>query len=364
MIFRVLFVVSTLKRSGPTNQLFNIIKNLDSSRFEAILLTLSPEPKDSKLKDFESLGIKLHSLNLSRFFGIFFAKLKLKEFIQMVQPTLIHTQGIRADSLLASLNLELPWVLTARNYPLEDYPSKFGKLWGGLMARKHVSVLKHCTNVIACSKSIQTSLAEIGIESFPIQNGVAIGEVSLNPAFTNKYERPIFVTVGSLIPRKNIRFIVDAFNLYKNQVKSSGSLVILGEGFERKEIESVVTESVYLMGNVSNVTDYLSSADFFISASLSEGLPNTVLEALAAGLPVILSDIPSHKEINLECNGASSIFNLADGVMGLVERIINISQIFDVSSRLDAKRVANEVFSSEVMSHHYQDYYFKLLKNK
>lgn len=360
---KILYIVSTLKRSGPTNQLFNIIKNLDRSFFDPVLITLSPEPSDSKWKDFQSLDLEMHSLNLSRLGGLFFAKSKLEKLINQIQPDLIHTQGIRADSLLASLRLKTPWILTARNFPYEDYPSKFGRFRGGLMALKHVFVLKNCLNVIACSKSIQKQLDGVGVKSFAIQNGVALGNNSGSiSTFNDDFEPPVYITVGSLIPRKNMRLIIEAFNIWKSETSAPGSLVILGDGFERETLEALGGESVYFMGNVSNVSNYLASADYFVSASLSEGLPNTVLEALASGLPVVLSDIPSHKEIHAECNGASRIFKLSDGVTGLVNEFRAGAENFDGSSCTDAKRVANELFSAEVMSRRYQKYYLKLLE--
>ena len=363
-MIKVISVVSTLSSAGPTNQLFNIIKNLDRSVFEPILITLSPEPKYSKWKDYESLGIEMHSLNLSRLGGLFFGKSKLEKLIKEMQPDLIHTQGIRADSLLASLGLKTPWVLTARNFPYEDYPSKFGRFRGEFMARKHVSVQKGCVNVVACSKSIQQQLDSVGVKSVAIQNGVDLYVQDITGIANEIFEAPIFISVGSLIPRKNMRLIIEAFNLWKSKSSTPGSLVILGDGFERETLEALRSDSVHFMGNVSNVADYLSYADYFVSASLSEGLPNTVLEALAAGLPVILSDIPSHQEIDAECNGASRIFKLSDGAPGLVDEFKNVLDNFDSSSRLDAKRIANEVFSAEVMSRNYQNYYLKLLENK
>ena len=54
---------------------------------------------------------------------------------------------------------------------------------------------------------------------------------------------------------------------------------------------------IHFLGQISNVQDYLQVADVFVSAALSEGLPNTVLEAMASGLPTVLSDIPAHREI-------------------------------------------------------------------
>src|SRR5690606_9558118 len=100
----ILYIVSTLKRSGPTNQLFNIIIYLDRSVFEPVLITLSPEPEDSRWQDYQSLGVQMHSLNLSRLGGLFFAKSNLEKLIKKIQPDLIHTQGIRADFLISKLN--------------------------------------------------------------------------------------------------------------------------------------------------------------------------------------------------------------------------------------------------------------------
>ena len=361
---KILYIVSTLKRSGPTNQLFNIIKNLDRSVFQPVLITLSPEPKDSKWQDYQSLGIAMHSLNLSRLGGLFFAKSKLGKLIHEIKPDLIHTQGIRADSLMASMRIKTPWVLTSRNFPYEDYPSKFGRFRGEFMARKHVSVQKSCLNVVACSKSIQKQLDSVGVKSVAIQNGVDLNVKDITCIANEIFESPIFISVGSLIPRKNMRLIIEAFNLWKTELSASGSLVILGDGFEREALEVLGGDSVHFMGNVSSVADYLASADYFVSASLSEGLPNTVLEALSAGLPVILSDIPPHQEIHAECNGASRVFKLSDGVTGLVDEFKSVLDNFDSSSRLDAKRVASEVFSAEVMSRNYHNYYLKLLESK
>ncbi|MBR7889328.1 glycosyltransferase [Marinomonas sp. A79] len=359
---KILYIVSTLKRSGPINQLFNIIKNIDRSVFVPVLITLSPEVKDSKWQDYESLNIEMYSLNLSRLGGLFFAKSELRKLINDTQPDLIYTQGIRSDSLIATIKPHQPWMLTSRNYPFDDYPSKFGKARGLLMARKHAAVQKSCKHVIACSKSIKAMLTEIGIASYAIQNGVSFNKEIQANAVSYDYEGPVFITVGSLIPRKNVQMLIQSFNQWKLESGSLGSLVVVGDGFEREKLESLAGKGVFFVGNVDNVSDYLASADYFVSASLSEGLPNTVLEALASGLPVLLSDILPHKEIYEECDGACRTFELKNGMKALVSEFENATRNFDSTSKEDAKRVANTVFSAEVMSGHYQDYYLKILE--
>src|SRR5690554_5345172 len=122
---KILYVVSTLKSSGPTNQLFNVINHLDRSQYEPHLITLSPEPADSRWKKFQDIKVKLFSLNLSRVKGMLFAKTELRKIIKIIRPDIMRTQGIRADAIVSSLEMKIPHVATIRNFAPDDYISKF-----------------------------------------------------------------------------------------------------------------------------------------------------------------------------------------------------------------------------------------------
>lgn len=360
-MLNVLYIVSTLQKSGPTNQLFNLINNLDRERFEPYLITLSPEPNDSRWADFEKIGVRLTSLKLSRIQGLFFAKRKLNAFLEKLQPDLIHTQGIRADSLLSSLDTKTSWVMTARNFPPEDYLTKFGKLKGNLMVYQHFKAMKKCSYIAACSKTIQAKLKSVNIISTAIQNGVVFPKQTNKREMANEFEKPIFISVGSLIPRKNMSFIISAFNLYR--ANNKGSLLILGDGFELESLKTAAGENIHLLGNVNNVNEYLLASDVFLSSSLSEGLPNTVLEALSCGIPCLLSDIESHKEIQSEYSTACQTFPLNEGIETLSQTMVDFISSVDKSTKNEAETVAQEKFSAEIMSNNYQEFYLKALNN-
>ncbi|GHX42273.1 glycosyltransferase [Vibrio cholerae] len=362
---KILYIVSTLKRSGPTNQLFNIIKDLDRSVFEPYIVTLSSEPEDSRWNDYEKLGLNLYSLNLSRLGGVLFAKSKLKKLIDQIKPDIIHTQGIRADGILSALNVDIHWVMTSHNYPPEDYSMKFGWIKSKLMINRHFSYMKKCDEIISCSFTIQKKLSNYNVSSVAIQNGVE--SVLKEEGVLNLYKKknipsPIFISVGSLIPRKNMELLISAFSKLPNDTR--GSLVILGNGPLMDSLKAKNVNGVHLLGNVNNVPDYLTGADYFLSSSLSEGLPNTVLEALSAGLPVILSDIESHLEIARESSSACKTFSLNDGEASLAKLMGQVNDLFDENSVIEAKRIANEVFSAKSMSQKYQDFYKTLLERK
>lgn len=358
---KLLYVVSTFQRSGPTNQLYNLITCLDRSRWSVTILTLSPEPQDTRWDEFAELDLSVSSLGLSRLKGMTMGKAKFKRFVASLNPDLIHSQGIRADSLVAGCALRYPWVSTARNFAPEDYPAKFGAVKGGFMAKKHLSVHKHCPHLVACSKAIEVKLRGTGITSVAVQNGVRFVGADLSvPATLKNLPRPIYISVGSLIPRKNMQLLVSAFSSLAPQGR--GSLVILGGGPEKQILSDGESSDVLLMGNVDNVLNYLAHADVFVSSSLSEGLPNTVLEALSVGLPVVLSDIESHKEIEREVPDATTLFPLAGGAVALAECMQSVSGCPGGDSGEDIRNKAATSFSAERMSSQYQDLYLNILE--
>ncbi|MGH8223099.1 MAG: glycosyltransferase, partial [Woeseiaceae bacterium] len=63
---RVVYLVSTLRRAGPTSQLLNIVRHLDRRQFDPVVVTLSPEPPESMLDAFEKAGVVVKSLSMSR----------------------------------------------------------------------------------------------------------------------------------------------------------------------------------------------------------------------------------------------------------------------------------------------------------
>ncbi len=110
------------------------------------------------------------------------------------------------------------------------------------------------------------------------------------------------ISVGSLIPRKGIDQILEALShcRYCKQIR----LNLVGDGPEREFLETLVAQYslhdiVHFGGEVptAEIPDLLAESDVMVLASHSEGRPNSVLEAMASGLPVIATNIPGVNEI-------------------------------------------------------------------
>lgn len=116
------------------------------------------------------------------------------------------------------------------------------------------------------------------------------------------------LNVGTLKTQKNQALLIRALALFPN--RTDVHLLILGEGALRAELEALVKTlgleaQVSMPGFATNPEHYFSSADLFVLSSDWEGLPTVVIEALAAGTPVVSTDCPS---------GPREI--LADGLFG------------------------------------------------
>ncbi|MBR1438015.1 MAG: glycosyltransferase family 4 protein [Synergistaceae bacterium] len=169
------------------------------------------------------------------------------------------------------------WIMTAH----APYSLNFG-----------IKPLKHADGVICVSDSVRKEL-----ENFLPPNTVTIPNGVRTPKFLweHKYfpENKKFLYVGYLAKRKGLDVALKALGLLRDY---EWTLDILGDGSQRKELENLadelgIKERVKFYGFRDDTDEFMSRAACLLFPSYQEGLPLTVNEALAAGLPVLASDI-------------------------------------------------------------------------
>ncbi len=121
----------------------------------------------------------------------------------------------------------------------------------------------------------------------------------------------ISVVASRLTRKKNAEFAIRAF---AKSADEGHYLAVMGDGPEREQLRQLVASlkierNVFWLGWVSSGHQYLKAFDLFISASLEEGFGLSLLEAHAAGLPVVCSRIPAHEEI---LGGEAYFFHVDD----------------------------------------------------
>ena len=149
----------------------------------------------------------------------------------------------------------------------------------------------------------------------------------LETLFTSKPD-VIIAAVGRLSPEKGFDQLIEAARIIVRAGDRIG-IVLIGDGPERRKLEARVRASdlesnVVFTGFRKDVDDLLPSADILVQSSYTEGLPNVVLEACAAGVPVVATDVGGTSEIiEDEVNGF--LVPPADPA-ALAGRVINLAR--------------------------------------
>jgi glycosyltransferase involved in cell wall biosynthesis len=114
--------------------------------------------------------------------------------------------------------------------------------------------------------------------------------------------------------------------------------LIIGDGEERENIEYLIESNklsnVLLTGYKSNVSEYLAASDIYLSTSLWEGLPYSLIEASAGGLPIVASDVTGNNEV------------VADGVNGYLFNLNNpddaVEKILRIKNSIEEQKTLGE----------------------
>lgn len=372
--YKIVYVITNCKNSGPMNQTLNIIKNLNRDIFEPIVVTLFEEDLgNSVVQRYLDVVPEFYCLKMSKMKSIIEGRKKLAALLTEINPDLIHGLGMPPYTMSLGYKNAVHLV-TLRNYCYQDYPDKYGKVLGKLFAYKDMCLIekqiKKGETFITCSQSLSQIYNDKHAMKFDfIRNGVDISKYSFGYT-EDKQElklrlgipggKLVIATTGQFIPRKNQRFIIEG--ILKTSIKDDFYMILMGDGPDLKELKSEYgLDSRFLFtGNVNNVDEYLKASDMYISASKSEGMPNGVLEAMASGLPVVLSDIPQHLEV-LEINDSYGEQYKIGDLNSFVQAVNKVATKDLCKMSVEARRVAVEYFAASKMSYKYQELYEKLI---
>lgn len=305
----VIYLVTKIKKgAGPINQLLNLATAFKNFEINFYVVCLSPEQNESWLYRFEREKIKVIHLN-KKPWNILACVRALRKLIGELNIEIVHSSGLRPDlcNILVGSSVRH---MTTQRCEVENIGEEEPFLLKLVMKYLLLFLLRKMDKKIACSYSLQHILAEKNnIKAEVIQNGVDVDKftkISKSEKYKlrEKLELPqnktIYIYTGSLIPRKDVPTLLKAF------MNLDVSRLLLVVGGLKEQVEQLSkkykSNNILFVGSQSNPLPYIQCADYGISASLSEGLPNTVLEFIACGLPVILSDIYPHQEILQEKN--------------------------------------------------------------
>ena len=240
-----------------------------------------------------------------------------------------------------------------------------------------VAVFRYTDKFIAVSKDILNRLLREGFSEdkiINIPNGVDTEMFSPMPemeseALRKKFgfnEKKVFLYSGRLVEGKGLDLLVRAIKKVAGQSKDV-LLVFIGSGDYQEKIADMASSYglegfVRIEGTVDNVHEYLNASDIFVFPSLSEGMPNSLLEAMACGLPVIASKIGG--VVDVVEDGRSGILFEPGDISGLASAMIRLLNDNELRLRLgkEARKRIVDSFSIDRIADEYIRLYERLLE--
>ncbi len=217
---------------------------------------------------------------------------EIRKAIIDFKPDLVHAwvpATLNISTLIASRLCGVPAISSIRNRRQFDSALRvFSFLTTVALAKKIVT-----NNPIEQSASYYQWLYKIK-KGTQINNAVSVNLADFEPAHTNIFT---IVYVGRLTRQKNVKLLIEALASIRST--SRWQLLIFGKGEEesalqRLALENEVTKQIKFLGYDSDLGNIFRKADLLILPSLYEGMPNVVVEAMAYGIPALVSNIPAH----------------------------------------------------------------------
>lgn len=344
-MIKVAYVLPNLNGDGGQTVVCTLIRNLDKTKYLPKLFVLSSKVDNKLLRKLKAADIEVKFLNLRydyQYIRMFEIIYNLDRSMKLFQPDVINVHLDILYSWIWAFIRNKRIIFTVHS-EASRISSRFTlKLFSLLNRKKLIRV---------------TSVSAFAAESFKDVFGTENIDIIYNPVEIHIYnsfpkvrhEGINFINVARFYPVKNHTLLIDAFALVC-QKTADAKLYLVGNGPEYEKLKRYVLQNkletrVIFTGYCEDVASLLTQSDVFVLSSLSEAFPVSVIEALAAGLPVIATNVGGLPEL-VNDNGilvaSNNVNSLCDAMLLLAadSRLRNemgkISQekskIFDVSN--------------------------------
>ena len=305
---RILRIVPSLEMGGVERTLTSILPRLDKAKYKIYVCCLFR--RDKLANDIESLGIPIIKFKMrarldfdGRYIG---GIVRLAALIRRMKIDIVHTHLYKANlaGRIAAKLAGVP-VIIANEHSVDS--------WKNFFQRLNDRVLAGITNkIIVVSNAVRDFYVnKIGIPEdkiITIYNGVDIPKfqtyVNANKKkeeFGIKSDEKVITTIGRLNQEKGHYYFLKAAQIIGKK-KTNVKFLIVGDGPLENLLKSMsndleIAKNVIFAGLRHDIPQILAISDVSVSASLREGFSITILESMAAGKPVVVTDVGGNSEV-------------------------------------------------------------------
>lgn len=329
-MIRVLQVVTHMNRGGLETMLMNYYRHIDRTQVQFDFLTHRNYDGDYG-EEIKSLGGQIYHMPVLNPFSLRYRTALGNFFDTHPEYKIIHVhQDCMSSVILKEAQKHNISVRIAHSHTSnQDKDFKYLiKLW----YKQFIS--KYATHLFSCGDEAGRWMFN-GAKYKVLNNAIDAQEYSFNSKKRDIIREKIGINdetliighVGRFSPTKNHSFLIDVF--YEVCKWKEARLLLLGDGELRNEMETKVkkiglSDKVIFFGVQSNISSYLQAMDVFVFPSIYEGLPVTLVEAQAAGLPCLISD-----KVPIECKKTDLVQQvpLSDGAEKWAANVIEAAKI-------------------------------------
>lgn len=295
---KVVFGVNDFLVGGMQRQLVEQLKHYDRLRFEFSIITLFSFPGKANLYDEIPADIPVYSLSFRGLTDLY-SWSRLFTTLDELRPDIVVSSLFFSNLVFRLLQLRCGYASIAR-----EHNTNTGRPWWQRLINRVLASRSYC--IVAVSKTVAEYTARA--ERIPrscfrvIVNGIdaerrAISLETLPPraalqeSFGIGPTHMMLLNISRLVPQKNHTLLIEGFARFAD-VHRHAVLCIVGDGPCESVLKDLaerkgVADRVIFFGHRDNVERFYRMADVFVATSTIEGFSNSLLEALASGLPVV-----------------------------------------------------------------------------
>jgi sugar transferase (PEP-CTERM/EpsH1 system associated) len=354
---------------GLENGLVNLINRIPPHRYRHAIVCMT-DYSDFSLR-IRREDVQIFSMNkkLGKDVAVYG---RLYELFRRIRPDVVHSRNLTAmDSLLPAMLSGVP-VRIHGEHGRDQFDTEGKNRKYRWLRRLHRPMVSH---YVALSKDLEGYLREaIGVPQrriTQIYNGVDIDLFHPSPdgrEAMGPYSDPghfVVGTVGRMQPVKDQVTLVRAMiELWRSDesLRKWLRLALVGDGPLRAEIEELLrrenaTDLVWLAGARDDVPRLMRGLDLFVLPSLAEGVSNTLLEAMASGLPVVATRVGGNPELMEEGRSGMLVPPADPHAMAAAVREYCLNREMTRRQGVLARMIAGRRFGLDVMVNNYLNLY-------
>ena len=296
---QVLQVIDSLRIGGAQKLMLTFAEQARAHQIKLTVVSLSEFSQGMVLaEDLRAIGAEVLVFPAKNLFT--FARLRdFTRFLKERKFSVVHTHLTYANIIagLAGKITRTPLISTLHSTAVDRRHAHF------LRDKIELMILSSVNKVLGVGKSVSDIYEPIlGREVSVLANAVDENTKltkqeykMLRAQIGLASSQPTFISVGRLSPDKDVDGLLQAFSIIRKSAQNA-ALLIVGDGELRPELEEKaqslgLEKAVFWLGMRNDVPKLLAVSDVYISASRREGLPISLLEAMMAALPMVVTDV-------------------------------------------------------------------------